>query len=62
MTQKENMPFFCPQMDYRSLVHEKDEAIYSDIRVIVLDIRGFYVRSLHLYFPKYLKPWKKNGS
>ncbi|XP_005941973.1 proteasome activator complex subunit 2 [Simochromis diagramma] len=29
-------------MDYRSLVHEKDEAIYSDIRVIVLDIRGFY--------------------
>lgn len=46
-------------MDYRSLVHDKDEAIYSDIRVIVLDIRGFYVRSLHLYFPKYLKPWKK---
>lgn len=30
-------------MDYRSLVHEKDEAIYSEIRVIVLDIRGFYV-------------------
>ncbi|XP_071760469.1 proteasome activator complex subunit 2 [Centroberyx gerrardi] len=29
-------------MDYRSLVHEKDEAIYSEIRVIVLDIRGFY--------------------
>ncbi|XP_068603828.1 proteasome activator complex subunit 2 [Brachionichthys hirsutus] len=29
-------------MDYRSLVHEKDEAVYSDIRVIVLDIRGFY--------------------
>lgn len=31
------------QMDYRSLVHEKDEAIYSEIKVIVLDIRGFYV-------------------
>lgn len=31
------------QMDYRSLVHEKDEAIYSEIRVIILDIRGFYV-------------------
>lgn len=30
-------------MDYRALVHEKDEAIYSEIRVIVLDIRGFYV-------------------
>ncbi|XP_045558761.1 proteasome activator complex subunit 2 isoform X1 [Salmo salar] len=30
-------------MDYRSLVHEKDEAVYSDIRVILLDIRGFYV-------------------
>ncbi|XP_045897998.1 proteasome activator complex subunit 2 isoform X1 [Micropterus dolomieu] len=29
-------------MDYRSLVHDKDEAIYSEIRVIVLDIRGFY--------------------
>nr|ACQ59059.1 Proteasome activator complex subunit 2 [Anoplopoma fimbria] len=29
-------------MDYRSLVHEKDESIYSEIRVIVLDIRGFH--------------------
>jgi len=29
-------------MDYRSLVHEKDQAIYSEIRIIVLDIRGFY--------------------
>ncbi|NP_001290963.1 proteasome activator complex subunit 2 [Esox lucius] len=29
-------------MDYRSLVHEKDEAVYSEIRVILLDIRGFY--------------------
>uniref|UniRef100_A0A672SPP8 Proteasome activator complex subunit 2 n=1 Tax=Sinocyclocheilus grahami TaxID=75366 RepID=A0A672SPP8_SINGR len=29
-------------MDYRSLVHEKDEAAYSEIRVIMLDIRGFY--------------------
>ncbi|XP_056155055.1 proteasome activator complex subunit 2 [Lampris incognitus] len=29
-------------MDYRSLVHDKDESIYSEIRVIVLDIRGFY--------------------
>ncbi|KAL7857508.1 hypothetical protein SRHO_G00164070 [Serrasalmus rhombeus] len=29
-------------MDYRALVHEKDEATFSEIRVIVLDIRGFY--------------------
>uniref|UniRef100_A0A3Q1BUX6 Proteasome activator complex subunit 2 n=1 Tax=Amphiprion ocellaris TaxID=80972 RepID=A0A3Q1BUX6_AMPOC len=29
-------------MDYRSLVHEKDENIYAEIRVIALDIRGFY--------------------
>ncbi|XP_056869375.1 proteasome activator complex subunit 2 isoform X1 [Takifugu flavidus] len=29
-------------MDYRSLVHDKDVAIFSEIRVIVLDIRGFY--------------------
>ncbi|KAJ8010880.1 hypothetical protein DPEC_G00079740 [Dallia pectoralis] len=29
-------------MDYRSLVHEKDEAVYSEIRIILLDIRGFY--------------------
>ncbi|XP_066519761.1 proteasome activator complex subunit 2 [Hoplias malabaricus] len=29
-------------MDYRALVHEKDEATYAEIRVIVLDIRGFY--------------------
>ncbi|XP_061777305.1 proteasome activator complex subunit 2 [Nerophis ophidion] len=30
-------------MDYRSLVHEKDVAVYSDIRVMILDLRGFYV-------------------
>ncbi|KAJ8276888.1 hypothetical protein GJAV_G00069020 [Gymnothorax javanicus] len=29
-------------MDYRSLVHEKDEAAYYEIRIVVLDIRGFY--------------------
>ncbi|XP_008306042.1 proteasome activator complex subunit 2 [Cynoglossus semilaevis] len=29
-------------MDYRSLVHDKDDAIYNEIKVIVLDIRGFY--------------------
>ncbi|XP_034427780.1 proteasome activator complex subunit 2 isoform X1 [Hippoglossus hippoglossus] len=30
-------------MDYRSLVHEKDDSIYAEIKVIVLDLRGFYV-------------------
>lgn len=30
-------------MDYRKLVSEKDEDMYSEIKVIVLDIRGFYV-------------------
>ncbi|XP_041670667.1 proteasome activator complex subunit 2 [Cheilinus undulatus] len=29
-------------MDYRTLVHEKDVDIYNEIRVVVLDIRGFY--------------------
>lgn len=29
-------------MDYRRLVSEKDEDMYSEIKVIVLDIRGFY--------------------
>ncbi|XP_008303653.1 proteasome activator complex subunit 2 [Stegastes partitus] len=29
-------------MDYRNLVHERDENMYSDIRVITLDLRGFY--------------------
>lgn len=43
-------------MDYRSLVHDKDEAIYSEIRVIVLDIRGFYVSRAE-QSPKYLPPY-----
>ncbi|XP_053268009.1 proteasome activator complex subunit 2 [Pleuronectes platessa] len=30
-------------MDYRSLVHDKDDSIYAEIKVIVLDLRGFYV-------------------
>ena len=37
------MPWFTLQMDYRSMVHDRDEAIYAEIRVIILDIRGFYV-------------------
>lgn len=43
-------------MDYRSLVHDKDEAIYSEIRVIVLDIRGFYVSQAELS-PTYSPPY-----
>ncbi|XP_049605983.1 proteasome activator complex subunit 2 [Syngnathus scovelli] len=30
-------------MDYRMLVHEKDVAIFSDIRMIILDMRSFYM-------------------
>nr|XP_033778956.1 proteasome activator complex subunit 2 [Geotrypetes seraphini] len=30
-------------MDYRMLVHEKDEAAYVEIRSILMDLRGFYV-------------------
>uniref|UniRef100_V9LB10 Proteasome activator complex subunit 2 n=1 Tax=Callorhinchus milii TaxID=7868 RepID=V9LB10_CALMI len=29
-------------MDYRQLVHEKDEAIYIEIRTMLMDIRGYY--------------------
>ncbi|XP_069490101.1 proteasome activator complex subunit 2 [Ambystoma mexicanum] len=29
-------------MDYRTLVHEKDEAVYAEIRSILMDISGFY--------------------
>ncbi|XP_074549461.1 proteasome activator complex subunit 2 [Halichoeres trimaculatus] len=29
-------------MDYRLMVHEKDHNIYSEIRMILFDIRGFY--------------------
>lgn len=35
--------FSHSQMDYRSLVHEKDEALYSEMRVMLLDVRGYYV-------------------
>lgn len=33
-------------MDYRCLVHERDEAVYREIQMMVLDIRGFYVSIL----------------
>ena len=31
------------QMDYRALVHERDEAAYGELRAMVLDLRAFYV-------------------
>uniref|UniRef100_A0A3Q3FQ23 Proteasome activator complex subunit 2 n=1 Tax=Labrus bergylta TaxID=56723 RepID=A0A3Q3FQ23_9LABR len=37
-------------MDYRSLVHEKDKDIFCEIRVIVMDIRGFYVSHICLRY------------
>ena len=30
-------------MDYRALVHERDEAVYGELRAMVLDLRAFYV-------------------
>ncbi|XP_060677446.1 proteasome activator complex subunit 2 [Hemiscyllium ocellatum] len=35
-------------MDYRQLVHEKDEAAYMELRAMVMDIRGFYVELLDI--------------
>lgn len=29
-------------MDYRQLVHDKDEAVYVEIRSMLMDIRGYY--------------------
>ena len=30
-------------MDYRALVHERDETAYGELRAMVLDLRAFYV-------------------
>ncbi|XP_072357467.1 proteasome activator complex subunit 2-like, partial [Scyliorhinus torazame] len=35
-------------MDYRQLVHEKDEAAYVDLKSMIVDIRGFYVELLDI--------------
>ncbi|KAJ6653062.1 hypothetical protein lerEdw1_010148 [Lerista edwardsae] len=35
-------------MDYRCLVHEKDEAVYREMKTILLDIRGFYAELYHI--------------
>ncbi|XP_048373307.1 proteasome activator complex subunit 2 isoform X2 [Sphaerodactylus townsendi] len=35
-------------MDYRCLVHERDEAVYREIQMIMLDIRGFYAELYHI--------------
>uniref|UniRef100_A0A7N5JHR4 Proteasome activator complex subunit 2-like n=1 Tax=Ailuropoda melanoleuca TaxID=9646 RepID=A0A7N5JHR4_AILME len=35
-------------MDYRCLVHERDEAIYREMQTMVLDIRGFYAELYHI--------------
>lgn len=34
-----------PQGDYRQLVHEQDQYQYSELRLVVLDIRSTYVRT-----------------
>uniref|UniRef100_G3X8H9 Proteasome activator complex subunit 2 n=1 Tax=Loxodonta africana TaxID=9785 RepID=G3X8H9_LOXAF len=35
-------------MDYRALVHERDEAAYRDLRAMVLDLRTFYAELYHI--------------
>ncbi|XP_070586165.1 proteasome activator complex subunit 2 [Erythrolamprus reginae] len=35
-------------MDYRCLVHERDEAIYREMQIMLLDIRGFYAELYHI--------------
>nr|XP_028559187.1 proteasome activator complex subunit 2 [Podarcis muralis] len=35
-------------MDYRCLVHERDEAVYREIQMMLLDIRGFYAELYHI--------------
>uniref|UniRef100_A0A3Q1N568 Proteasome activator complex subunit 2 n=1 Tax=Bos taurus TaxID=9913 RepID=A0A3Q1N568_BOVIN len=35
-------------MDYRALVHERDEAVYGDLRAMVLDLRAFYAELYHI--------------
>uniref|UniRef100_H2ZUH9 Proteasome activator complex subunit 2 n=1 Tax=Latimeria chalumnae TaxID=7897 RepID=H2ZUH9_LATCH len=37
-------------MDYRTMVHDKDEAAYIEIRCIVMDIRGFYAELYDVIF------------
>ncbi|XP_076983245.1 proteasome activator complex subunit 2 isoform X1 [Tamandua tetradactyla] len=35
-------------MDYRALVHERDEAAYGELRAMVLDLRSFYAELYHI--------------
>ncbi|KAM9332499.1 proteasome activator complex subunit 2 [Pholidichthys leucotaenia] len=48
-------------MDYRSLVHDKDEDIYSEMRIIILDIRGFYAELYNIICKNYEKVTKPKG-
>ncbi|KAB0384815.1 hypothetical protein FD755_006732 [Muntiacus reevesi] len=35
-------------MDYWALVHKRDEAVYGELRAIVLDLRAFYAELYHI--------------
>ncbi|XP_035311521.1 proteasome activator complex subunit 2 isoform X2 [Cricetulus griseus] len=35
-------------MDYRALVHERDEAAYGELRAMVRDLRAFYAELYHI--------------
>lgn len=39
------------QGDYRQLVHELDMYQYSELRLVVLEIRNTYVRDTHFVVP-----------
>lgn len=46
--------------DYRQLVHELDQNLYSELRLVVLDIRNTYVRHLYplVYLEGQFHKWK----
>ena len=35
-------------MDYQALVHERNEAVYGELRAMVLDLRAFYAELYHI--------------
>ncbi|XP_053558333.1 proteasome activator complex subunit 2 [Bombina bombina] len=42
-------------MDYRALVHEKDEAAFVELRLILLEVRGFYVELFDIILKNFEK-------
>ncbi|KAM4710359.1 proteasome activator complex subunit 2 [Discoglossus pictus] len=42
-------------MDYRALVHEKDDAAFLDSRLILLEVRGFYIEIFDIILKNFEK-------